>query len=156
MMLARDSCYILCCWYSYSDSNSDNNYLSIKINQEMSNPTDRSEPKRGHCRCLYQVKGRKMSQLFVKEKIFCQRGKGALREYTARSSSMSWHCRISDKKETQHFSYMSHKYILPFSCHRQLHFSKTLKKKKEHTVINFSKKGQNVIYLSKKTLSDIC
>lgn len=71
-----------------------------------------------------------MSQLFVKEKIFCQRGEGALREYTARSSSMSWHCRISDKKETQHFSYMSHKYILPFSCHRQLHFSKTLKKKK--------------------------
>lgn len=86
-----------------------------------------------------------MSQLFVKEKIFCQRGKGALREYTARSSSMGWHCRISDEKETQHFSYMSNKYILPFSCHRQLHFSKTQKKKKEHTVINFSKKGQNVI-----------
>lgn len=93
----------------------------LPVNQDQSrnvNPTDRSEPKRGHRRCLYQVKGRKMSQLFVKEKIFCQRGKGALREYTARSSSMSWHCRISDKKETQHFSYMSNKYILPFSCHR--------------------------------------
>lgn len=155
MMLARDSCYILCCWYSYSDSNSDNNYLSIKINQEMSNPTDRSEPKRGHCRCLYQVKGRKMSQLFVKEKIFCQRGKGALREYTARSSSMSWHCRISDKRRHNILAICQTNTYCPFPVIGSS-ISVKLKKKKEHTVINFSKKGQNVIYLSKKTLSDIC
>lgn len=118
MMLALDMCYILCCWYSYSDSNSDNNYLSIKINQEMSNLLTGQSQKEGTVDVFIKLKEGKSVNYLSKRRYSVKGGEGALREYTARSSSMGWHCRISDEKETQHFSYMSNKYILPFSCHR--------------------------------------